>query len=635
MKSVNILSDVMVPMRDGVLLATDIYLPASGQGPWPVIMERTPYSKTGISRSEISATNTKPRSRVELAQAFAGHGFVVVVQDCRGRFGSGGVFTKYLNEAEDGADTLAWLTQQPWCNGKVGTMGLSYGAHTQSALACLNPPGLSCMFMDSGGFSSAFHGGIRRGGAFELKQATWAYRHALLSPNTLRDPDRLAALQSENLEHWFRDMPWYPGHSPLRHSPEYESYLFEQWQHGMFDAYWQQPGLYAKGFYDNFPDVPVAIMGSWYDPYVRTCLENFAGLSERKKSALLLIMGPWTHGNRSCSYAGNVDFGGDSILDGNLADDYFHLRLNWFKSWLQADTRGIDDKTAGSLVSVGDSVTDREVWYFCMGGGSGKRNEQGRLQHDGAWVRTNQWPPHHVEEQIWVLSVDGKLRQMTDETENREFSLAQQFLEFTFDPDNPVPTIGGALTSGEPVMQGGAFDQRSKMDKFGFDDSPESYALAQRDDVVVFCSEPLTEDMVVSGAVTAELWVSSDQIDTDFTVKLLDIYPPSDDFPEGYAMNITDGIFRVRYREGFDRETMMTPGQVYKIQIEPFATSNRFCKGHRLRVDISSSNFPHFDVNPNTGAAEGSAGERRLARNRIYCCKRYPSQVRLQVEKHQ
>ncbi|HEY7776093.1 MAG TPA: CocE/NonD family hydrolase, partial [Kineobactrum sp.] len=206
------------------------------------------------------------------------------------------------------------------------------------------------------------------------------------------------------------------------------------------------------------------------------------------------------------------------------------------------------------------------------------------------------------------------------------------FLEFVFDPRDPVPTVGGALTSGEPVMQGGAFDQRSCAGKFGFDDSAESVALAARDDVLVFQTDELADDVVITGTIEVELWISSDQPDTDFTVKLIDVYPPSEDYPDGYAMNITDGIFRVRYRHGFDREVMMAPGEICKITIEPFATSNRFCRGHRLRIDVSSSNFPHFDVNPNTGAPQGQAGESRVARNRVYCGARYASALRVGVE---
>ena len=619
MTKVQCLSNVMVPMRDGVRLATDIYLPHWGSGKWPVIMERTPYNKAGVSRSECALADLTPRTRAAVAQEFAAYGFAVVMQDCRGRYRSEGVFTKYLNEAEDGYDTLAWLCEQPWCNGRVGTMGLSYGAHTQSALACLNPPGLACMFMDSGGFSSAYHGGIRRGGAFELKQATWAYKHALLSTELARDPARLQALQSEDIKQWFLHMPWYPGHSPLRHSPEYEQYFFEQWQHGRFDDYWKKPGLYAEGFYDQFPDVPVTIVGSWYDPYVRTCLTNFTELASRKRAAMSLIMGPWTHGDRSLSYAGNVDFGDESVLDGNIAADYFQMRLEWFTRWLLGSEHMGTEAALGTGggdggESVGTEAATREVRYFTMGGGAGGLNADGRLQHGGHWQHSQQWPPQHLRPAQLVLHASGELTLeygvvAADATEPVEFR------EFVFDPANPVPTVGGALTSGDPVMFGGAFDQGNNT----------------RDDVLVFQTEVLTEDLVVTGAIEAHLWISSDQPDTDFTVKLVDVYPPSEDYPQGYAMNITDGILRVRYREGFDHDVMMTPGNLYHIVIEPFASSNRFCKGHRLRVDISSSNFPHFDINPNTGAPEGSAGEQRPARNRVYCSPRHPSRLKIWV----
>ena len=633
MTKVQYLSNVMLPMRDGVHLATDIYLPQQGSGKWPVIMERTPYNKAGVSRSECSLADLTPRTRADVAREFAAHGFAVVMQDCRGRYASEGVFTKYLNEAEDGYDTLVWLCEQPWCNGRVGTMGLSYGAHTQSALACLNPPGLACMFMDSGGFSSAYHGGIRRGGAFELKQATWAYKHALLSTDLGSDPERLQALRSEDIKQWFLQMPWYPGHSPLRHSPEYEQYFFEQWQHGRFDDYWKKPGLYAEGFYDQFPDVPVSIIGSWYDPYVRTCLTNFTGLASRKRAAMSLIMGPWTHGDRSLSYAGNVDFGEESVLDSNIAADYFQMRLEWFTRWLLGWT-GVGDggESVGTEAALGSGVGDggesvgteaaaREVRYFTMGGGAGGLNADGRLQHGGHWQHSQQWPPQHLRPAQLVLHAGGELtlEYAPDLAAGVGAGVGAgapapaQFREFVFDPANPVPTIGGALTSGDPVMFGGAFDQGNNT----------------RDDVLVFQTEVLTEDLVVTGTIEAHLWISSDQPDTDFTVKLIDVYPPSPDYPQGYAMNITDGILRVRYREGFDHEIMMTPDTLYKIVIEPFASSNRFCKGHRLRVDISSSNFPHFDINPNTGAPEGSAGEQRPARNRVYCSPRHPSSLKI------
>jgi uncharacterized protein len=223
--------DIMVPMRDGIKLACDVYRPAAaGQivpGAFPVILERTPYGKEQTSRSEISRHHPeRPKSRREVAAFFVQHGYVVVYQDCRGRYGSEGTFEKYLAEGTDGYDTCAWLVQQSWCNGRIGTMGLSYAAHTQMALASLNPPGLAAMFVDSGGFSNAYQSGIRQGGAFELRQATWAYNNALKSPSVLADPQRRATLEAVDLHQWFARMPWQPGHSPVTAAPEYEAYLF-------------------------------------------------------------------------------------------------------------------------------------------------------------------------------------------------------------------------------------------------------------------------------------------------------------------------------------------------------------------------------------------------------------------------
>ena len=193
-------------------------------GTFPVILERTPYDKGNTSRSEISRRHAeRPQSRADVAAFFVQHGYVMIYQDCRGRYGSEGVFRKYLDEATDGYDTCAWIVQQPWCNGTIGTMGLSYAAHTHMALASLSPPGLAAMFVDSGGFSNAYHSGIRQGGAFELKQATWAYNNALKSPAVLADPQRHAVLAAVDLPQWFAYIPWQPGHSPVTAAPEYGS----------------------------------------------------------------------------------------------------------------------------------------------------------------------------------------------------------------------------------------------------------------------------------------------------------------------------------------------------------------------------------------------------------------------------
>src|ERR1700722_8163304 len=220
-----ICGDLMVEARDGVRLATDISRP-EGSGPFPVILERTPYDKSAPRRSEIAADNPTPRSRAAVARYFVDAGYAVAYQDCRGRYRSEGGFTKYLSEAPDGYDTCAWLVAQPWCNGRIATMGLSYAAHAQMALGCLDPPGLAAQYLDCGGFSNAYRSGIRHGGAFDLKQAPWASRNALADA---RDPTVKAALEAEDIAVWMARMPWRRGDSPLKAEPRYEDNLFGQW----------------------------------------------------------------------------------------------------------------------------------------------------------------------------------------------------------------------------------------------------------------------------------------------------------------------------------------------------------------------------------------------------------------------
>lgn len=608
-------SDVMVVMRDDVRLATDVYLPAcNGQpltGPFPVLVERTPYGKHNETVRERTARDSRPVRRSDIAARFARRGYVVVLQDCRGRFASEGVFTKYLGEANDGFDTLAWIAQQPWCNGRIGTLGLSYAAHTQTALVSQRPPGLTAMFLESGGFANAYRGGIRHGGAFELKQATWAYTNAQRTGPAQRDPVIQAALAAEDIAAWFAAMPWRRGHSPLKWVPEYEHYLFEQWEHGSFDAYWRQPELYAAGHYDRFDGIPTLLMCGWWDPYAQTTTDNYLGIARRKAGIARLVLGPWTHGERSVTYAGDVDFGPDATLDGTLAENHLAFRLAWFDRWLKCETEGENPSAAD----------DPAVRYFRMGGGSGHRTASGRLDHGGGWRTASDWPVPGTEFRPYYLQADGTLQ--------RHVNVEEAVLAFDFDPAHPVPTIGGSITSGEPLMTAGAYDQRAHHGIFGA--QPPYLPLAARPDILVFETSPLEDDMEVTGPVVIRLWISSSAPDTDFTAKLIDVHPPNADYPQGYAMNLTDGILRCRYRRSWENPELLAPGEIAEITIEPMPTSNLFKKGHRIRLDISSSNFPRFDVNPNTGEPEGRAQRRQVAINRVHVSAAHPSQLLLPI----
>ncbi|MFQ1063660.1 CocE/NonD family hydrolase [Bordetella trematum] len=603
-----------VPMRDGVHLATDVYFPpgyrAGRDAPLPVILERTPYGKLAVSRAEqIGSRLGVPRP--EIAAYFTAQGFAVVLQDCRGRYDSEGHFTKYLAEGPDGYDTLCWITAQPWCSGRVGTMGLSYAAHTQLALACHHPPGLACMVLDSGGFANGYQCGIRQSGAFELKQATWAFRQAKLSPAARRDPVLRAALEAQDIRQWFEAMPWRPGHSPLAAVPEYEDYLFEQWRAERFDASWRDAAIFAQGYYDAIPDIPVVLMSSWYDVYVRSTFENYAGLQGHGRQApLRLVMGPWLHGDRNTTHSGDAEFGPQAAFDGNVAPDWLSFRLQWFRRWLQP---------AGG--SAPADPVDPPLRLFLMGGGSGKRNDQDRIEHGGRWIQADQWPPSQTRVAEFYLHADGSLREAP--------ATPAAAVHYQADPRRPVPTIGGALTSGQPVFVGGAFDQREDARFFGVRQA--GLPLSARDDVVVFETGPLSHDVALAGPVRVTLFISSDCPDTDFTAKLIDVYPPSADFPQGYAMNLTDGIFRCRFHASWEEPRPLVAGKVYEITIEPFASCNLFKRGHRIRLDISSSNFPKYDVNPNTGESPADGREKRIARNTLHLSTACPSRLTLHL----
>ena len=593
-------SNVMVAVRDGVDLATDIHRPARDgrplEGPFPVLLQRTPYDKTS-------------QARVEEAQFFTQRGYVTVLQDCRGRYASRGGFSKYVDEGSDGYDTVEWLAGQPWCNGKVGTFGLSYAAHTQAALASLSPPHLACMWLDCGGFSNAFLSGCRNGGAFELRQVTWAFREARESPEVAADPRvKGPALADQSIHDWFHRLPWKKGHSPLVWTPDYEDYLLEIWGHEIFDEYWQQAGLCAETHYPAFADVPQVHMGGWYDTYARSTTDNYVALSQMKNGPVWLIMGPWTHGARSASYAGNAEFGPESTLDNNLDLDFNHLRLRFFDRWLKGEANGWDDQA--------------RVKIFVMGGGAGQRNPEQRLEHGGQWRDQEEWPAPRARNTPFYLHSGGGLS-VEPPPEGNSPS------RFCFDPNSPVPTIGGNLSSGLPIMEPGGFDQREAPDFFG--SQPPYLPLASRPDVLVFQTAPLTEDLEVTGPISVELWIASSAVDTDFTAKLIDVYPPSADYPQGYALNLSDGVLRAKFRESWRRTTLLEPGRVYPITIQLYPTSNLFVRGHRIRLDVSSSNFPRLDVNGNTGENPAHSPVKVAAYNSVYHDSQRPSCVSLPV----
>ena len=592
-------SGEMVAMRDGVRLACDVYRPAKDGVPldraFPVLLQRTPYSKT---REDL----------VLEALFFTSHGYVTVLQDCRARYESEGEFTKYTDEGEDGYDTMAWLAQQPWHGGKVGTYGLSYSAHTQAATACLNPPNLGCMWLDSGGFSNAFLNACRNGGAFELRQLTWAYKEAVESREAYADPVVGEAIRSQNIFDWFKRLPWKKGQSPLQWTPDYEDYLLDIWARENFDEYWKQIGLCAEEYYDEFSDVPQVHMSAWYDPYSRTATDNYVALSGTKKGPVSLLLGPWTHGQRAVTHSGNVDLGQAAIIDGNLAEDFNHLRLRFFDRWLKDVGNGLEDEPP--------------VRLFVMGGGSGRKNSQQRLDHGGHWRSEQEWPLARALNTTFYLQLGGGLTAEHHKGPNPPD-------RYLFDPEHPVPTIGGNISSGQPVMAAGGFDQRESEEFFG---SEQPYLhLASRLDVLVFQTEPLEEDVEVTGPVIVKLWISSSAVDTDFTAKLIDVYPPSEDYPEGYALNLTDGILRVKFRDSWERSELMTPDEVYQVEVGLLPISNLFVKGHRIRLDISSSNFPRFDVNGNTGENPGTSPVRITALNSVYHDEGRPSHVLLPV----
>lgn len=578
--------DVRVPMRDGIRLATDIYFPAldarPAPGPFPVLLERTPYDKDAARF-------------VNHARFFARHGYVVLVQDVRGRGNSEGERYPFAREAPDGYDTIEWAATQPWCDGKVGTMGTSYMAAVQSAAATLNPPHLRVMFVTEGP-SDYYSCSMRQNGALEQRFLIYVFHMAVTSREARANPALRAALLEarNNLGWWLGKLPLKKGASPLRLLPNYEQWALDLQTHGDYDEYWQQRGYAIHAYYAEHADVPTFYFGAWYDSYARATAENFTALTKLKKSPQRLLMGPWTHGViMDQEFSGDVTFGPDAV------DHYNGLRLRWFDYWLKDLDTGIMDEPP--------------VRIFVMGGGSGKKTFDvlglsGRLHHGGRWRAEQEWPLARARYTPYYLHANGLL--LPDAPTAPSSSTT-----YRFDPQDPVPTIGGCISVGFEFMPPGGFDQRTRIGAFGM---KEALPLAARPDVLVFTTPPLERDVEVTGPITVTLWASSSARDTDFTAKLIDVYPPSVDYPDGYALNLTDSIIRARYRNSWTTPELLTPGEIYPFTITLYPTSNLFVCGHQIRLDISSSNFPRFDVNPNTGGPLGEPGGLVIAENTIY-----------------
>jgi hypothetical protein len=582
----------MAPARDGVRLATDIYFPAvqgrALDGPFPAVVERTPYDK---EREDLP----------HAAEFFASHGYVSIVQDCRGRFMSEGVHVSYWNEPNDGYDTIEWVAAQPWCDGRVGTVGLSYGGAIQGATGATNPPHLRSM-VPAMGFSYVARVRKRQGGAARLSTLIRQFRMAVDAKEALENPALREHLLAEQrrLSQWLGALPLRRGHNPFSLVPAYEDDILELLQKSEFHPDYRHISYDVSGYYEQYSNADVLLIGGWYDSHSLATVEGFRNLHARDKSRIRLLMGPYKHGgkNLQLSYAGDVDFGPDAAID------YNGTRLRWFDMTLKD----------------GPAEQGPPVKIFVMGGGTGGKTPSGRLDHGGKWRHEDKWPLARAEVTPLYLHREGRL--------SRKFPENSQPTVYQFDPKNPVPTIGGPASAAEEVIPGGGFDQRCRPGVFGAkDDLP----LAARPDVCVFQTEPLDRDIEVTGQIEVVLYASSDCLDTDFTAKLIDVYPPNRDYPAGYALNIQDGITRARYRHRREPPDFLEPGKVYEIRVQLFPTSNLFKAGHRIRLDISSSNFPRFDVNPNTGEPLGANRSWRVATNTIYHDEERPSHVLLPV----
>jgi putative CocE/NonD family hydrolase len=549
--------DVPVKMRDGVTLYADIYRP-DADGKFPVLLERTPYNKKDSTGFGLKAVP---------------HGYVVIVQDVRGRYASEGEWYPFKHESEDGYDTVEWAAALPYSSGKVGMFGGSYVGATQLLAAIARPPHLTGIFPIM--TASDYHDGwTYQGGAFEQWfNESWT---SILACDTMERRG-----EKNNVVPWLSKLPLtnYPI-LELGTGQSLAPYFFDWLQHPLYDDYWK-PWAIADHF--SQIQVPAYHLGGWYDIFLGGTLRNYAGLkaqgaSEGVRRGQRLIVGPWRHVSLD-SKAGDLDFGDSARVD----DD--ELLLRWYDALLKGAENGIEK--------------EKPVRIFVMG-----KNE---------WRDEDDWPLARARDTRFYLRSGGKANTSSgDGVLSTTPPQAEASDRFTYDPSDPVPTRGGGLCCD-------AFD--AHMDPGVFDQRP----VESRNDVLVYTTPPLREDMEVTGPIRVELYTSSSAVDTDFTAKLVDVYP------SGLVQNLTDGILRVRYRNSQEKSELMKPGQIYKLAIDVWATSNAFLAGHRVRLEVSSSNFPRFNRNLNTGEDPERGTCWVKADNLIYHDRNHPSALILPV----
>lgn len=535
---VDVEHDVPVPMRDGTVLRADVYRPTKGAD-HPVLLQRTPYDK----RFAQNFVYQHPAW-------YARQGYVVVVEDVRGRYASDGSFYPGRNEGTDGADTIAWAAGLPGTNGRVGSYGFSYPGMVQLQAAAEQPPALACAVPAFTG-GDFYDGWTYQGGAFNHAFAiSWVIQF-LAVPEALRRGDREAAARlaaaGGELEALYRTQPL--SEMPILRETGVADYFFDWIAHEARDEYWRELSLYER--YDDVA-VPCLHLGGWYDSFIEGTLRNYAELSRRAGPDVAetqrLVVGPWYHIPWG-RHLGCQDFGpeADNVLD--------LVQLRWFDRWLKGDAEAL----AG----------EAPVRLFMLGA--------------NRWRDADAWPPAGTRVQEWYLRSGGRASSLGgDGTLSREAPLGEEPPDvFAYLPVSPVPSRGGRSCCLPETSPMGPFDQAP---------------LEVRNDVLVYSTPPLERDFEVTGTVELVLFAASDRPDTDWTAKLVDVDE------SGRAINLCHGIVRARFRESLQRPRPLEPGRVYEYTIPVGSTCALFRRGHRVRLEVSSSNFPHYDANPNTGA---------------------------------